>query len=203
MLYIVISLGVLILLLIYGAFRMSYEIKDLENQIFFWILYGVSVVTIFLFIFCIYIFIKFRKKNGSLGPRGFIGNPGAKGDPGTCDQILCRSRNIAILMEQIIENHTHAPVKNEIKKQICGFVNQEVNFKAFKEWNLLDVKMFRDFFTFEISKHTKEQIENDFKEPEEKGEVQLEILKNVVEKWDDYIGTDSKKKISVVFEKCE
>ena len=59
-----------------------------------------------------------------------------------------------------------------------------------------------------LTLHPEEQSKNsynDFKEPEEKGEVPLEILKNVVDKWDDYISTDtdSKKKISVVFEKCE
>ena len=76
-------------------------------------------------------------------------------------------------MEQIIENQTHAPVSNQIKKVICGFVNS--NFEVFKEWKLLDVKMFRDIFTSEISKHTKTKIDEDFKDG-----GTLAILKNVV-----------------------
>ena len=76
-------------------------------------------------------------------------------------------------MEQIIENQTHAPVSNQIKKVICGFVNK--NFKVFKKWELLDVKMFRDIFTSEISDYTKEDIE-------ETG-VSLSILEAVKSDW--------------------
>ena len=116
---------ILVLLVIVGIIlvgaKLGLKIKELEVQIFFWILYGVSIFTFFLFILCGYIYYTFRNKTGALGPRGFQGEPGEKGDPGSCDQNLCRARTIAILMEKLVEKHNNSPVPSNVKKSICGF----------------------------------------------------------------------------------
>ena len=78
---------ILVLLVIVGIIlagaKLGLKIKELEVQIFFWILYGVSIFTFFLFIMCGYIFYTFRNKTGALGPNGFQGEPGDKGEPGS------------------------------------------------------------------------------------------------------------------------
>ena len=151
---------ILVLLVIVGIIlvgaKLGLKIKELEVQIFFWILYGVSIFTFFLFILCGYIYYTFRNKTGALGPRGFQGEPGEKGDPGSCDQNLCRARTIAILMEKLVEKHNNSPVPSNVKKSICGFLTLPdtgpKNSDRLKKWNLLDVKIFNDIFTQELSK---------------------------------------------------
>jgi len=151
------AIGVIIGIILGGA-KLGSSIKELELKVFFWILYGVSVFTLILVVICFYIFFIFRKKNGPLGPRGFQGEPGDLGDPGTCDQNLCRGRNLAIMMEKIIEKHNKKSVSTEIKKHICGFINTRDtatninNSDVLKNWDLTDVKIFRDIFSQEVAK---------------------------------------------------
>ncbi len=153
-------LGIVIVGIIFAGAKLGSKIKELEVQVFFWILYGVSIFTFFLMLLCGYIYYTFRKKIGSMGPRGFQGNPGKQGDPGTCDQNLCRSRTLSILLEKIIEKHNKKPVSSEIKNRICGYFNAAPpsgssdltkNSEKLKFWNLMDVKVYRDIFTQQVS----------------------------------------------------
>ena len=157
---VILVLLVIVVIILAGA-KLGLKIKELEVQIFFWILYGVSIFTFFLFIMCGYIFYTFRNKTGALGPNGFQGEPGDKGDPGSCDQNLCRARTIAILMEKLVEKHNNSPVPSNVKASICGFLTMrnpnlppetQINSEILKHWNLLDVKIFNDIFTQELAK---------------------------------------------------
>ena len=156
----VILVGMLLIGIILLGVQLGVKIEELEVQVFFWILYGVSIVTLFMAILCGYIYYVFRKKTGPLGPQGFQGEPGEKGDPGTCDQNLCRGRTLAILMEKLIEKHNKTPVKSEIKNLICGYItisNPRVSgtkvSDTLKEWDLLDVKTYSNIFQKQLSQN--------------------------------------------------
>ena len=149
----VILVGMLLIGIILLGVQLGVKIEELEVQVFFWILYGVSIITLFLAILCGYIYYVFRRKTGPLGPQGFQGEPGEKGDPGSCDQNLCRGRTLAILMEKLIEKHNKSPVKSEIKNLICGYItlsNPKVS-DTLKEWDLLDVKTYYNIFQKQLS----------------------------------------------------
>ena len=156
----VVSFGLVLVGIILLGVKLGVEIKDLEVQIFFWVLYGVSVLTFFMVILCGYIYITFRKKTGPLGPQGFQGEPGKEGDPGNCDQNLCRGRTFAIMLEKLIEKYNKKPVSTALKKKICGYITKtdrttgtetvKVN-EILKYWDLLDVKTYHDIFQQQLS----------------------------------------------------
>lgn len=151
----VILVGMLLIGIILLGVQLGVKIEELEVQVFFWILYGVSIVTLFMAILCGYIYYVFRKKTGPLGPQGFQGEPGEKGDPGMCDQNLCRGRTLAILMEKLIEKHNKAPVKSEIKNLICGYITLTTPkvSDTLKKWDLLDVKTYSNIFQKQLSQN--------------------------------------------------
>ena len=150
--------GLIIIGIILLGVKLGIAIDEMEMQVFFWILYGVSTLTFFMALLCGYIYYVFRKKTGPLGPQGFQGEPGGKGDPGTCDQNLCRGRTLAILMAKLIEKHNKKPIKKDIKNRICGYITITTNgnpakkvSEILKNWNLLDVKTYSDIFTQQLS----------------------------------------------------
>ena len=155
MLLFIIAFGVLIMGVFMAGIKLSNRIDEIENQVFFWILYGVSILTLILILICVYIYITYRKKTGPLGPRGFQGYPGEKGDPGSCDQNLCRARTLSVLMEKIIEELNQEAVPKDVRNVLCGYVtfegSSESHPEIFKHWNLMDVKIFRDVFTRRIN----------------------------------------------------
>ena len=157
MLLLIIALFVTIIGIILAGVKLAAKIEDMEVKLFFWVLYGVSILTLFLFSICVYIYISFRKKSGPLGPRGFQGNPGGQGDEGSCDQNLCRARTLAVLMEKIIEEFNQEGVNQVIRNSLCGYVtyknptNNETHPNQLKKWNLMDVKIFRDVFTQQVN----------------------------------------------------
>ena len=172
MLLLIIALFVTIIGIILAGVKLADKIDDMEVKLFFWVLYGVSILTLFLVSVCVYIYISFRKKSGPLGPRGFQGNPGAQGDEGSCDQNLCRARTLAILMEKIIEEFNQEGVNKEIRDSLCGYVTHGDHSNILKKWNLMDVKIFRDVFTQQVNmeegKITQNNIQNVLKKTSEK-----------------------------------
>lgn len=172
MLLLIIALFVTIIGIILAGVKLADKIDDMEVKLFFWVLYGVSILTLFLVSVCVYIYISFRKKSGPLGPRGFQGNPGEQGDEGSCDQNLCRARTLAILMEKIIEEFNQKGVKPDIRKSLCGYVTHGDHSNILKKWNLMDVKIFRDVFTQQVNmeegKITQNNIQNVLKKTSEK-----------------------------------
>ena len=152
--------GLVLLGIILLGVKLGMKIEELEVQVFFWILYGVSVLTFFMALLCGYIYYVFRKKTGPLGPQGFQGEPGEMGDPGTCDQNLCRGRTLAILIGKLIEKHNKKPLTTQIKNIICGYITKTSNgnpsiivSEILKNWDLLDVKTYSDILTSQLSRH--------------------------------------------------
>lgn len=182
MLLFLISLLVSIIVIVIAGFKLANKLKDLEIKLFFWILYGISVFTLALLGLCIYIFVTFRKKTGALGPRGFQGIPGDEGDPGSCDQNLCRSRTLAILIEKKIEEFNQDPPDDIIKNKICGFVLHGNHQEIIKKWSLIDVKIFRDTLVKVINNQTNNinelTIDN--------------ILKTTIDKFNNKVGNEKK-----------
>ncbi len=188
MILLIISFLAIIIGILLGGLKLAQRIKDIDLKVFFWILYAVSILTFFLIALCIYIYITFRKKTGPLGPRGFQGYPGDKGDGGRCDQNLCRARTLAVLMEKIIEDFNKKGVSEDMRKKICGFVtylHEEDSIShndILKEWNLMDVKIFRDIFTKQV---------NSFDEVKD-GDID-NILKNTVKNFNERISPETDK----------
>ena len=158
--------GLVLLGIILLGVKLGMKIEELEIQVFFWILYGVSILTFFMALLCGYIYYVFRKKTGPLGPQGFQGEPGEMGDPGTCDQNLCRGRTLAILIGKLIEKHNNKPVTTFIKDRICGYITKTPHptsqisvSEILKYWDLLDVKTYSDIFTSQLS-HSDVVVEN-------------------------------------------
>ena len=148
--------GLVLLGIILLGVKLGMKIEELEVQVFFWILYGVSILTFLMALFCGYIYYVFRKKTGPLGPQGFQGEPGEMGDPGTCDQNLCRGRTLAILIGKLIEKHNQKPLTSDIKDMICGYITKTPDTQTpvseiLKNWNLLDVKTYSDILTSQLS----------------------------------------------------
>lgn len=184
----VIFTGLILLGIILCGVHLGIKIKDLEAQIFFWILYGVSILTFFMALFCVYIYYVFRRKVGPLGPQGFQGNPGDDGDPGHCDQNLCRGRTLAILMEKLIEKKNKTPVSMDIKKIICGYItNSEPKVsEKLKNWNMIDITTYSNIFTKELEMKSGEITKDNI----------IPIINESATKFDNYVN-DNKKRITI------
>jgi hypothetical protein len=150
--------GLIIIGIILLGVKLGIAIDEMEMQVFFWILYGVSILTFFMSLLCGYIYYVFRKKTGPLGPQGFQGEPGGKGDPGNCDQNLCRGRTLAILMGKLIEKYNKKPITTTVKNLICGYITnttygtpEKKVSEILKNWDLLDIKTYSDIFTQQLS----------------------------------------------------
>ena len=193
MLLFLISLLVSIIVIVIAGFKLANKLKDLEIKLFFWILYGISVFTLALLGLCIYIFVTFRKKTGALGPRGFQGIPGDEGDPGSCDQNLCRSRTLAILIEKKIEEFNQAPPDEDTKNKICGFVLYGNHQEKIKKWSLIDVKIFRDTLVKVINNET-DNIS---------GTTIYEILKETIDKFNKKVGPEKEFISTDNYESCK
>ena len=192
----VVFTGLILLGIILCGVHLGLKIKDLESQIFFWILYGVSILTFFMGLFCGYIYYIFRRKTGPLGPKGFQGNPGDDGDPGHCDQNLCRGRTLAILMEKLIEKQNKTPISSDIKKNICGFITKtkpKVSEKL-KNWDMVDITTYSNIFTKELALEDEITIINI-----------KEIISKSAKKFNSYIGNNEKKIIDIPndFDDCQ
>ena len=70
----VVSFGLVLVGIILLGVKLGLEIKDLEVQVFFWVLYGVSILTFFMSLLCVYIYITFRKKTGPIQTARFQEN---------------------------------------------------------------------------------------------------------------------------------
>jgi hypothetical protein len=194
MILLIISLFVIIIGIVIAGFKLSSKIKDIEIQLFFWVLYGVTILSLFLLSVCIYIFITYRKKTGPFGPRGFQGYPGSIGDPGSCDQNLCRPRTLAILMEKIIEEFNQKPVDENIRKKLCGFVTYDKDKNhpdILKKWNLMDIKIFRDIFKQKVTM-TEEILVTNIDD----------ILKQTIIKFNNKIDGTKKLEVIDIFTNC-
>ena len=105
---------------IYLGVSLSESIKESENKFLFWLLYFVSALTIFLVIVCIFLFAKYRKKVGLIGPRGFMGEQGGQGDPGNCgdgdyndDDFDCRHKTFMLMIQKTFREALQRELKSD------------------------------------------------------------------------------------------
>lgn len=118
-------LVIFILFIIFSYFgaKLHTKIKDFEHKYLFWILFIITIVTVIEIIFCFMMWFKYKNKEGSIGPRGFQGEPGPKGDIGKCDKN-CNVKLISILFINMIEKNEKKSLTETEKNNIYE------NFKA-------------------------------------------------------------------------
>ena len=109
--FLVFFFSVLILFMYIGA-KLSVKLDKTNYKSIFWVLMVISFITILEIVFCFFLYVKFRNKNGEIGPRGFQGNPGNLGDPGKCDQDKCKEETILIMIQKIFEKKLKRPLNN-------------------------------------------------------------------------------------------
>jgi hypothetical protein len=119
---------------IYLGVSLSESIKESENKFLFWLLYFVSALTIFLVIVCIFLFAKYRKKVGLIGPRGFMGEQGEQGDPGNCgdytdntDEFDCKHKTFMLMIQKTFREALQRELKSDENTLIYNFVFVEGN----------------------------------------------------------------------------
>ena len=102
-LLIILSLSVIFGFLLLGI-KLSKTIKEADNKLLFWILYVVTLLSFLQLTISIIFFIKYRKKVGPIGPRGFMGERGDMGDNGKCgdeeEGKACRKKSLMLLIEK-------------------------------------------------------------------------------------------------------
>ena len=103
-LLIILSLSVIFGFLLLGI-KLSETIKEADNKLLFWILYVVTLLSFLQLTISIIFFIKYRKKVGPIGPRGFMGERGDMGDKGKCGdeeepKENCRKKSLMLLIEK-------------------------------------------------------------------------------------------------------
>ena len=109
--FLVFFFSVLILFMYIGA-KLSVKLDKTNYKSIFWVLMVISFITILEIVFCFFLYVKFRNKNGEIGPRGFQGNPGNLGDPGKCNQNECKEETILIMIQKIFEKKLKRPLNN-------------------------------------------------------------------------------------------
>ena len=109
--FLVFFFSVLILFMYIGA-KLSVKLDKTNYKSIFWVLMVISFITILEIVFCFFLYVKFRNKNGEIGPRGFQGNPGNIGDTGKCDQDKCKEETILIMIQKIFEKKLKRPLNN-------------------------------------------------------------------------------------------
>tara|TARA_B100001057_G_scaffold478737_1_gene549523 strand:- start:331 stop:855 length:525 start_codon:yes stop_codon:yes gene_type:complete len=122
---IIIISSLLLYLTFYFGILLHEKVKDTNNQFIFWFLYFTTFLSSLLVIFCFVVFIFFRKKQGPIGPRGFIGPQGQKGDKGTCPEVVkCKPKLIFKLIETVLEEKFKRELNDDEKTKIKLFVEE-------------------------------------------------------------------------------
>ena len=124
-----ILLLILFLFLIFGYFgSMLYlKIKDFKYGFLFWILFVVTFLTVIEIIFCFIMFFKYKNKEGSIGPRGYQGNPGPRGDKGKCDNNNCQINLVTLLLIKTIETNKKYKLTETEKQNIYDNIKKPEN----------------------------------------------------------------------------
>ena len=103
----IIKFGVLIALilgaLLFVGVKMGEDINVREVKMFFFILYGMSIFTVFNIIISVYFFTSLRNKRGPPGPKGKPGRLGDKGDDGKCVEDNCLKKSLETIIVETLE----------------------------------------------------------------------------------------------------
>lgn len=138
----------------YLGAKISVKTENFKHSYIFWALYVVTIITTIQIIFCIYMYSKYRTKDGDLGPRGFDGYPGKQGDDGECDQTRCRKDLLLLMVVKKIEDKMNKKLTESEIKYIEDNMNiKEVTSEGEVDLNNMtynDVDKFNDKITYEI-----------------------------------------------------
>lgn len=94
----------------------------------FYVLMFISFITAMEILFCIYLYITFRTKDGEEGPRGFQGFPGNKGDSGKCDQTRCQAESIRVMIQKIFEKKLGRKLNENERNYLFTYDKKKPNF---------------------------------------------------------------------------
>ena len=136
-------LGFLVLLLIFmfmGA-RLSVSLEGSPYQSIFWVLLGITFITVLEIIFCFFLYFKFRNKDGKEGPRGYEGHPGDKGDDGECDQNNCKTDTIKLMVIKIFEKKLGRILSNEERNIVLTGLRDITKILKPSETDIKDVTL--------------------------------------------------------------
>ena len=125
-LLIILTLSVIFGFLLLGI-KLSETIKEADNKLLFWILYVVTILSFLQLTISIIFFIKYRKKVGPIGPRGFMGERGDMGDKGKCGdeeepKENCRKKSLMLLIEKNFRDSLGRELDETELKNIHNFV---------------------------------------------------------------------------------
>jgi hypothetical protein len=199
-LLIILTLSVIFGFLLLGI-KLSETIKEADNKLLFWILYGVTLLSFLQLIIGIIFFIKYRKKVGPLGPKGFMGLRGDKGDKGKCGKEeegkACRKKSLILLIEKNFRESLGRELNSEELKSIYNFVyinkyilsdsgKIEINTDTNKPLNL-DKTNYKDLNKFNSILIS--EIEILLEENRNNFDSQTDIIYMVLHKMETYITT--------------
>ena len=132
----------------YLGAKISVKTENFKHSYIFWALYVVTIITTIQIIFCIYMYSKYRTKDGDLGPRGFDGYPGKQGDDGECNQTRCKKDLLGLMVVKKIEDKMNKKLTNDEITDIEGNIKfNEINLENMT-YNHVD--KFNDKITYEI-----------------------------------------------------
>ena len=156
----------------YLGAKISVKTENFKHSYIFWALYVVTIITTIQIIFCIYMYSKYRTKDGDLGPRGFDGYPGKQGDDGECNQTRCKKDLLLLMVVKKIEDKmnkklTESDIRNIEDKMNIKDVTSEGEESEEGEVDLKDmtynqVDKFNDEITYriEVNDNPLEEIKN-------------------------------------------
>lgn len=103
----IIKFGILIALIIgallFVGVKMGEDINVREVKMFFFILYGMSIFTVFNIVISVYFFTSLRNKRGPPGPKGKPGRLGDRGDDGKCVEENCLKKSLETIIVETLE----------------------------------------------------------------------------------------------------
>lgn len=159
----------------YLGAKISVKTENFQHSYIFWALYVVTIITTIQIIFCIYMYSKYRTKDGDLGPRGFDGYPGKQGDDGECDQTRCRRDLLGLMVVKKIEDKMNKKLTESEVKTIIGKVPDK---DSLKKMTYNNVDKFNDEITYQI-----EVNDNPLEEINKEDNINIpEIINEIIKK---------------------
>lgn len=158
----------------YLGAKISVKTENFKHSYIFWALYVVTIITTIQIIFCIYMYSKYRTKDGDLGPRGFDGYPGKQGDDGECNQTKCRKDLLLLMVVKKIEDK----MNKKLTEQEITDIEDNIKFNEINLENMTynQVDKFNDEITYKI-----EVNDNPLEEIEEDGEIDIKsMIDNII-----------------------
>lgn len=134
----IIKFGILIALIIgallFVGVKMGEDINVIEVKMFFFILYGMSIFTVFNIVISVYFFTSLRNKRGPPGPKGKPGRLGDRGDHGDCVEENCLKKSLETIIVETLEKRLSEKYNEAMKaaKAAADAAAEKAAFDKFK-----------------------------------------------------------------------